>query len=334
MMTRKKKYLIGGAVLVIAVGGFFVLRSTRAIGIDNPGGAKISIPSTPKSQLGPLSGIECANGSARPWAVMMPSDPEARPLAGIGQSDMAFEMPVTESGVTRMMMVYQCTHPAEMGSIRSAREDFVPFVFGLNAIYVHWGGEHNVLEQLNQHILDNINCLVLDGSICLRKSNIPMPHNGYSTSDLILKKAKALGYTILDNSVVYPHTKSKSQGTTAVPQLFNDANRVTWSYDATTNVYSRTRLGKPEIDRGTGKQVTANNIAVLHTTSTYVNVLYNRVKTVGTGTATLYQNGIAITGTWQKNTEKSKLFILDGKGKEIPLVPGSTWFEVITDSTQ
>ena len=69
---------------------------------------------------------------------MMASDSEALPF-GIGQADMVFEMPVTESGVTRMMAVFQCTHPSEFGSIRSARED-LPYVLGLDVIYMHWEG--------------------------------------------------------------------------------------------------------------------------------------------------------------------------------------------------
>lgn len=323
-----RKYLvISGVVVVIALGAFFVFAGNHSIDIANPKSPK----TTPKPSIAPLSGLECENAASRPWAVMMPSDPEARPLAGIGQADMVFEMPVTESGVTRMMMVFQCTHPSEFGSIRSAREDFVPFVLGLDAIYMHWGGEHGVLAELDSNILDNINCLQLDGSICLRKKGVPMPHDGYSTSELFTKQAAKLKYNLLDGSVVYEHTKGKSQGAVNPPALFNEANRVTWTYNAQSNLYYRYRTGKPEVDRGTGKQVMASNIAVLHTTSTYVNILYNRVKTVGSGSATLYQNGIAIPAKWQKTTEKSKLMLLDTGGKEIPFVPGNTWFEIVTE---
>ncbi len=328
----KKVILIVIVVLMVALTGF-ALAKKREITIKNSTGtAKIATP-TPLSK-GPLAGVDCANSNARPWAVMMPSDPEARPLAGIGQADMAFEMPVTESGVTRMMMVFQCNHPKELGSIRSAREDFVPLVFGLDAIYIHWGGEHGVLAELDSHILDNIDCIKLDGTTCLRKRNIPMPHNGYTTSDLIVNKAKALGYKLSDNSVSYPHTGDWRPATGAPvnpPALFNDANRVTWTYHADTNTYTRARAGAPEIDRATGTQVAASNIAVLHTTSQYVSMLYNRVKTIGSGTMTMYQNGIVIPGTWQKETKKSKLKLLDTSGKEIPLVPGSTWFEIVTE---
>lgn len=326
-----RKLLIAGGVGIALVAAFLVFKSHPIEISGNAEAAKVAKKSpTPKPTVGPLSGVECANGASRPWAIMMPSDPEPRPLAGLGQADMVFEMPVTENGVTRMMAVFQCTHPSEVGSIRSAREDFLPFALGLGAIIVHWGGEHGVLQKLDAHVIDNIDCLKLDGTTCKRKKGIPMPHNGYTTSELITAKAKALGYDLAGDLIGYEHTKGKSQGTVVPPGLFSEASRVTWSYDQKTNRYARTRVKKPEIDRTTGKQVTASNIAVLHTSSTYVNILYNRVKTVGSGTMELYQNGVLISGTWKKSTDKSKLLLLDKNGDEIPLVVGSTWVEIVT----
>ena len=322
-----KKVLFIVATIAVIIGAFFVFKSHPIEITGEAEMAKVAKKSfTSKPTIGSLSGIECANGTSRPIAVMYPSDPETRPLAGIGQADMVFEMPVTENGVTRMMAVFQCNHPKEIGSIRSARMDFIPFVLGLDAIYVHWGGEHDALAELNKGIADNIDCLKLDGTTCLRKKSIPMPHNGYTTSDLVLKKAKALGYE-LTGSVRYNHAQGMSQGMMAPPVLYSDTN---WSYNAQANRYARTRSGKPEIDRGTGRQVTASNIAVLHTTSVYVSILYNRVKTVGSGKIELYQNGTVIQGTWEKATDKSKLLLLDKNGDEISLVSGSTWVEIVT----
>ena len=323
-----RKFLIGAGVVVAIAGLVFVFAKKNQIEITNDSGtAKVAKTAKPKPIIGALSGVECANGASRPWAVMMPSDPETRPLAGIGLADIVIEMPVTENGITRMMAVFQCNHPKEIGSIRSARMDFIPFVLGLNAIYIHWGGEHDALAELNNGIADNIDCLKLDGTTCLRKKSIPMPHNGYTTSALIIAKAKAFGYELAGKLVEYQHAFGASKGTIAPPALYGDTN---WSYNPKTNLYARTRTSKPEIDRATGKQVTASNIAVLHTTSTYISILYNRVKTVGNGAMELYQNGTVIHGTWKKATDKSKLLFLDKNGDELPFVPGSTWIEIVT----
>src|SRR3989344_5606412 len=111
-----------------------------------------------------LTGLVCDNYAKRPIAVMMASDPIARPLSGIGQADIVVEMPVTPNGITRMMAVFQCASSfdsaqgklAEIGSIRSAREDFLPLVASFRALYAHWGGEREALNKLNNRILDNI----------------------------------------------------------------------------------------------------------------------------------------------------------------------------------
>ena len=322
-MTRTR-ILAGIFIIILVVVLIALFHKDSGIEIKNG-----KIQKKPVVVLSSLAGLPCENPTRRPWAVMMPSDPETRPLAGIGQADMVFEMPVTESGVTRMMAVFQCTYPSEVGSIRSAREDFLPLALGLNAILMHWGGEHNALDKLDRGIINNIDCLKLDGSTCLRKKNIPMPHNGYSTADLFLKKATALGYK-LEAIINYEHGENKSQGIIAPPKLYAGANSVVWSYDPATNLYSRARNGKQEIDRGTNVQVTASNVVVLNTTSTYVSVLYNRVKTVGSGSATVYQNGVAIPAKWQKTSDTNKLMFLDTADKEISFVPGSTWIQVAT----
>ena len=75
-------------------------------------------------------------------------DPEARPLSGIGQADVIIEMPVTPNSVTRFMAVYQCQTPKEIGSVRSAREDFIPLAAGFNTIYAHWASGWAVIGLL------------------------------------------------------------------------------------------------------------------------------------------------------------------------------------------
>jgi hypothetical protein len=326
-----KKYIsIASIVGILVVGGFAIANGKKEITITN-GAAKISATPKPKATEGTLSGIECENGLRRPVAVMLASDPEARPLAGVGSADMVIEMPVTEGGVTRMMAVFQCGEPREIGSIRSARLDFLPLVQGFNALYVHWGGEHEVLALLDQHVVQNIDCIKLDGTTCQRKRGIPRPHNGYTTSQLIKEKVEALGYSTTKNLVAYSFDDAKSNGTVAVPTLYAGEFAVKWTYDPAINKYTRSRGGTAEIDRLTGNPVQASNIIVLHTTSEYVSILYNRVKTVGSGSATVYHNGISIPATWEKLTDNAKLAIKDASGKEIELTPGSTWWEFVTN---
>jgi hypothetical protein len=327
-LPTKKLYIWIGAVVVITVVGF---------GLSKIGVRKIDITKSKDQQQkqagkvvkSPLAGIECENYDARPFAVMIASDAEARPLSGIGEADMVFEMPVVDNGFTRMMAVYQCNRPKEVGSVRSSRLDFVPLALGLHAIYAHFGGEHTVLEELNGGIIDNIDGLKYDGTIYYRKKTIPRPYNAFTNFTLLTQVSEQLGYNLSDSSVSYPHdSNSQSMGDIQPGHIFNHDFQVIWRYDQKSNSYLRSRSGKREIDKNTGQQVAAKNVVIMETTWSPINVNYIRVKTIGSGKVSVYKDGIAINGTWQKKDQNAKLTFYDSNSKEIPFAPGNVWVEI------
>jgi hypothetical protein len=328
-ISKKKLYILVGAVAIVVVVGLILSRYTgNNIEITNDhNNSQISIPSG-KSQL---SGVTCETYNSRPFAVMVSSDAEARPLSGIGEADMVFEMPVVPNGFTRMMAVFQCDRPKEVGSIRSSRLDFVPLALGMNAIYAHFGGEHEVLAQLNDGIINNIDGLKYDGTIYYRKPEIPKPHNAFTDFDLLTKISKDLNYSLTDGKVSYSHEdNSFSQGNVNPQPIYATGFQVDWKYNKDTNSYFRTRSGKSEIDKNTGKQVETKNVVVMKTTWSPISKDYIRVKVIGSGGLLLYKDGIVITGTWEKKDNNAKLTFYDQNHKEIPLAIGSTWVEITT----
>ncbi|MEK7217483.1 MAG: DUF3048 domain-containing protein [Patescibacteria group bacterium] len=330
-MTRlkRKKIFIGGGIFVIIGLLIWLFSSGHSFTI---GGNQTETPKKPSS----IAGLNCDTAQRRPMAVMMASDPEARPLSGIGAADLVVEMPVTPNGVTRFMAVFQCQTPKEIGSVRSAREDFIPLAAGFDAIYAHWGGEHGALAKLDSHVIDNIDALQFDGTIFYRKSGVKPPHNGFSNLDLLFKQAKAFYYSLTKDFDGYPHTdtlpaKNISNIATAVT-LYSYPNNVSWAYNPKTNVYSRSRGGTSEIDKNTNQQVMASVIVVMNTTARilYQGDQYIVVKTTGEGSAEIYQSGIKITGTWKKNPAKldSKLYFYNSNDEEIKFAPGQIWIEL------
>ncbi len=292
---------------------------------------KSSPTPTPRLEKGVLRGTLCPYGTTRPMAIMMPSDPEARPLSGISEADMVFEMPVVDVGVTRLMAVFQCNRPKEIGSIRSSRIDFIPLAQGLNAIYAHFGGEHAALDALNKGVINNIDGLKYDGTTYYRKKNKPRPHNAFTNFPNLLSRAKELGYSLGGDLVAYPHgAKFESGGSVQPPAIYGGKFAVAWIYDAKTNLYARTRSGAKEIDLNNGSQVRSANVIYMKTTWIPINRDYIHVKTLGSGNVVVYQNGMSISGTWQKSSAEKKLMFLDTKGNEIEFMPGMTWIEIIT----
>lgn len=304
------------------------------------GGPSIVITNNPDDALSDrpvsaLSGLPCENARRRPVAVMLASDEEARPLAGIGQADMVFEMPVTPNGITRMMAVYQCNNPEEIGSIRSARQDFLPLAQGVDAILVHWGGERDTLAALDRGVMDNVDALKYEGTTFYRKDEIARPHNGFTTLALVGKRSESLGYrstTSLD-----PYTRASTAGERNLGSISDEMNvpwpqglDVTFTYDGTSNTYLRKRGGKPEMDASTDSQVRASVVVLLQTESSFLYDQYIRVNTVGTGTATIWQNGQRINSLWKKEDASAMLRFTDGEGKDIPLQQGTVWVLIDT----
>lgn len=326
-----KRYLILIGSLILVGGIYFAFGQEHGFSVGGPSGTKE--PDKPSS----IAGLKCADATRRPVAVMLASDVEARPLSGIGQADLVIEMPVTPNGMTRFMAVFQCETPKEIGSVRSAREDFIPLAAGFSTIYAHWGGEHGSLERLNQGIINNINALQFDGTIFYRKSGVKPPHNGFTTLDLLGKQAKSFGYSMTRDFVGYPHsdvapTKNISNIATSVTLNYPTQNTIVWTYDQTQNLYLRKRNGTSEVDKNTGKQVAVRVVAVMHTTShvLYKGDQYIVVDTTGQGKADIYQNGIKMTGTWKKDPAKldSKLYFYDQNGNEIKFAPGQIWVQI------
>jgi hypothetical protein len=327
----KRSIAIGGTAPLESVSATALASASASFGPDSPAMAGASpSPTSSGNYTAPLTGASCASKPSRPIAVMISSDPEARPLNGLSDADMVFEMPVINQ-VTRMMAVFSCKLPRKIGAIRSARTDYLAYAFGLNAILTHFGGEHEVLARLNSGVINNVDCIKFDGTTCLRDGR-PRPNNAYVTADLLKKQIKEDGYSMTRASSSFSFdATATSQGTAEPPELYTEQFAVHWTYNVKQNVYFRSRDGSAEIDGNTRTQINARNVVILKTTEQKVSPLYNRVKTVGSGDATVYKNGTITEGTWKKTTEKSALELHDKKGGILTLAPGQTWFEVVTN---
>ena len=323
-------------VLAIFMVIFLIWWNKKIIIINRPQDIETSISNN--KNLSIISGLECQYTSQRPIAVMLAGDLIDRPLSGLGQADLVFEMPVAPNGITRFMAVFQCEHPEEIGSVRSARNEFIPLSAGIGAILVHWGGEHEALTKLNAEIIDNIDAMKYEGTTFYRKSGLKPPHNGFTDLTRITDKSQELKYNLSNNFAGYSHEKS-ADGNKNISNITDEINvyqapfDVKWIYDKDANVYKRIHGNTPEIDRGISSQVQASVVAVIKTTSKVLNELYISVGIPGQGTASIYQNGIVINGTWIKDSSRpdSKLYFYDNNGKEIEFTAGKIWVEITTN---
>lgn len=105
---------------------------------------------------------------------------------------------------------------------------------------------------------------------------------------------------------------------------------VKWVYDP-ANVYKRFNGGKEYIDMDTKTQLAASNVIIQFTKEKgpVDKEGHMSYTTTGTGKALIFQNGEAVEGTWSKATQASRTKYFDGSGKEISLVKGKIWVEIV-----
>ena len=333
-MRYKNIFIVAVIVLVVASAGF-LLAKNNGIEIGRGNMTELEGMSWSSSDL---SGEKCEKAKTRPVAVMISGDVETRPLSGIGEADLVFEMPVMDNGVTRLMAVFQCRQPSEIGSVRSARTDFIPWVQGLGAVYAHWGGERDALKKLNSGIVDNIDAMKYDGIYYYRKTKQRPPHNGFTSFDLVNQANIKLGYNLEKSIVAYQHEESEKRKAKSEkqdleiaepPSIYEGDFAVQWKYQPASNTYRRWRGGKEEIDLNTSKQVETSNVVLLKTTWSPVSKDYINVKTIGSGEAVIYKNGEAVNGSWEKRGAADRLTFYDSTGQEIKFVVGKIWIETL-----
>lgn len=326
-------------ILALGLGLFLVWQSKRSFEIqsnqelNNQPGEDISQNSGPRN---PITGLLCENGERRAVAVILSGDAVTRPLSGISQADLVFEMFVVEGSITRLMAVFICQNPTKIGSVRSARHDFIPLAAGLDAIYAHWGGSHFALDKLKTGLLDNLDALPNPYNVFYRQSGIEAPHNGFTSMTRILTAAKNLNYRLTTKFVGYPHL-SEGEATPSGQERktlsidYPGSFGVSYQYNPECDCYQRFRGGTPEIDKNTGKPVEAKNVVIMRAQSQPLEGDYNDVQVEGEGKAEYYLNGQASKGNWKKDKKdpKSKLFFYDEKGQEVKFAPGSIWIEIV-----
>jgi len=289
--------------------------------------------SSKEKEKNPISGLECDNAKRRPFAVMLAGDLEAWPLSGISQADLVVEMPVVTDGITRYMAIYVCGDPVEIGSIRSARHDFISLAMGFDAIFAHWGGSHFALDKLDNKIMDNANALYLDGSVFYRKPGLPKPHDGFTTVERLEDYSKRMEYGLEDEFSGYKFyeqenpTDKNGELNIGYPSIY----KVDYKYDSKTNSYLRFKGGKKDTDKLTSKQIAAKDVVIMYADSRQIEGQYNDVDVEGEGDAIVYQNGWEIKGRWKKDKGdlRSKLYFYNESGEEIRFVPGQIWIQIV-----
>jgi len=277
-----------------------------------------------------------ADSNLQVVGVMIDNHPDARPVSSLSKAKVVYEAPV-EGGLTRYLAIFDSKQVvAEVGPVRSARTYFLDWLqeYG-RGLYLHSGGSPEALAAIKSRNIFDANEFFW-GEYYQRSQDRFAPHNLYTSSDNWVKIVNQYGSTssLFTTEKAWKYTRLLGQTIGKYSELtipFSESYEVTWTYDVKNLNYTRSMNGRKQTDKD-GSEIRARNILVQITTvQNIANDDKGRqaITTIGSGEAIILKKGAVIYGTWKKGSLAGRTRFYDKNGKEVTLVPGNTWVEVV-----
>lgn len=275
----------------------------------------------------------------RPVAIMFDNHAGARPQAGLKDAEIVIEA-LAEGNITRYMGFFFEGMPESVGPIRSARPYFLDRGMEFNAIYVHVGGSPKALSDIKQLRISDLDGLSSSNKVFFRKKHKKIPHNLYSTLQILRTESEKKGYAQASTTgdVFYASEDTVPTGDASLyiklPYRKNDGGyMVSYDYNASEKVYHRLVNGKEHLDEIDQTAIAAKNIIVQIVPTRVVDDAGRLdLEMVGSGDGWWLSDGIKMPIKWEKSSRKAITRYTTTDGREILLNPGKTWIQIIPKS--
>ena len=308
------------------------------------------------SQVNPLTGQAPADPGLlerRPMAIKITNFPRSvRPQWGLALADHVWEYYIGDA-MTRFVAIFYGNDASRVGPIRSARYFDEHIVRMYKSIFVFGSADERVLNPWLESDLRNF--LVIE-----RPTNCPPlcrigSKNNYNNLFVDIQKLsqyirgrgthnerQSLDGLFFHRMLAYSDQPGKRLSVHYSPVSFN-----AWEYDPGIGRYLRFQesggenQGMPAYERLTdsltGEQVSADNLVVLLIPHEYVvntkTTEMIMMNFLGQGSAVAFRNGVSYRLNWRRDAPEALLSLTFANGQPYPLKPGTTWFQVIGDSS-
>ena len=289
------------------------------------------------------AGYDEAKLKNRPVAVMINNIEVALPQRGISEADIIYELPV-EGPITRMMAVFaDYNDMSDIGSIRSARHDYIELVLPLDAIYLHIGTSTYAKEAISKYKVNDLDGIAYSNVAFYydkeRAKKKATEHCWFSNAELLKAgiKAKGLGTELekpLDPLFNFSDTADAAMTETAVSVTVPQSNvcTATFEYNAATGLYEKGEYGVDHVDTNTGKACAVKNVFLMYTkVGLKPNGKHKEVE-MNSGHGYYIVNGKMTEVTFEKDDEYGMIRVLNKDGSECEVMPGQTWFCIVPDN--
>ena len=269
---------------------------------------------------------------SRPYAVVINNFPSAvKVQTGLNDAYMVYEFPV-EGGMTRSMALYKDKQPEKVGTVRSARHNFLDYAMENDAIFVHFGWSYHAEADIPTFDINNINGLYDAPFWRENPEGLATEHTAYTSLVKCAETAKNKGYKLTTN-VKPPLNYTTDEvnlddGLVAnnVDVNYSYTYGIEFKYNPESKTYTRYVNGVEHTDYFTKETYTTRNIIVLKTQVTLTQShYYLELNNVGTGSGYYITNGYAKKITWSKKDRKSQTVYKYEDGSDVLINDGNTY---------
>lgn len=281
------------------------------------------------------------NSDQRPYAVVVNNTPVAvKVQEGLKEAYLIYEFP-TEGNTSRLMALYKTNKEITIGTIRSARHNFIDYANENDAIFVAYGWSVFAKKELQAGAVDYINGITGAGPFWRdNKENLAYEHTVY-TNLAKIKEFVSSSYRM--TSDVKPPIKystdeinlNSEKTATRVLLNYGPSNVENYIYDNETKMYKRNFNDAAALDHNTKEQVSVKNIIIVKITYySKEGSKYLELNDTGSGEGYFVTNGKMIPITWKKDSRNSQTKYLNGNGEEITVNDGRTLIALIGEGRE
>jgi len=267
--------------------------------------------------------------------MMIDNHPSARPQSGVADAEIVLEA-IAEAGITRFLLLFQQNEPERVGPVRSLRIYDIDWAKPFDCTFGHVGGARSALDEVANGEYRNMDMIHGAGSVYWRSSDRPAPHNVYTSYDKFSAYNSKKGYETSEPAGFSRVDGSPSANPDATSIDIHISSRTmdsSYTYDRATNTYIRYQGSKLFVDKEGNRKVTPSVVVALmvHEGKGKVEqgILREKITTVGSEDAYIFQNGTVTKLTWKKESQEAQMTFTDAEGNDFPLVRGQVWIVAV-----
>lgn len=280
------------------------------------------------------------DSNTRPYAVMINCHNSSLPQSGLDKAYIVYELMV-EGGITRMLALFKDTDVDKIGSVRSARTQYLDYVYENDAIYAHAGGADDALKRI---VNENIDDVDVDSQYGFRDTSLDRAweHKLFTSAKLLDEGLSNRKYRITTETkslLKYSAEEidlSKIEGSKSANNIsvkYSDYRTSNYVYDSDNKVYLRSMNDTKNVDLVTGEQYKVKNIIIYGINySSYCDhgyCLYQKIDNVGSGDGYYISNGYSIPITWSKSSKNDKtIYKIKSNDEELVVNDGNTYIQI------